>query len=273
MKIYIIKIAVLLLSCFLNINAQDKENRVWNDRQCAVALTYDDGLNIDLDNVIPVLDSLGFKGTFYIPGYSPVLDNRMEEWRAAADEGHELGNHTLFHPCAGKTKGRDWVKDDYNLNNYSINRIVREIRMANTLLRAVDGKAIRTFAYTCGDNAVGDSVFTPLIEGDFVAARGVRAGMNKIDQVDLYNIDSYMINGETGDELIDLVKKARANNALLVFLFHGVGGEHSINVSSEAHNKLLNYLKSNEKDIWVAPLVEIGTYVKEYREEKASEQN
>ena len=39
----------------------------WNGKKCAVVLTYDDGLNIDLTNVIPALDSLGLKGTFYIP--------------------------------------------------------------------------------------------------------------------------------------------------------------------------------------------------------------
>jgi sialate O-acetylesterase len=77
-----------------------------------------------------------------------------------------------------------------------------------------------------------------------------------------------MINGQSGDELIDLVKKAENNNDLLVFLFHGVGGDHSLNVSLDAHNKLLYFLKQNEKEIWVAPLIEIAEYVKEYNQQK-----
>jgi hypothetical protein len=54
-----------------------------------------------------------------------------------------------------------------------------------------------------------------------------------------------------------------AKNALLVFLFHGVGGEHALNVALGDHRKMLYFLKDNEKDIWVAPMVEIAKYVRE----------
>jgi len=73
----------------------------WNGKSCAVVLTYDDGLNIDLTNVIPALDSLGLKGTFYISDYFYGLNAQIDGWRKAAAEGHELGNHTIWHPCDG----------------------------------------------------------------------------------------------------------------------------------------------------------------------------
>ncbi len=41
----------------------------WNQKKCAVVLTYDDGLNIDLSHVIPALDSVNLKATFYISDY------------------------------------------------------------------------------------------------------------------------------------------------------------------------------------------------------------
>ena len=100
---------------------------VWQDqKKCAVCLTYDDGIDIDLDNVIPVLDSLGLKATFYVPGNSTSLNKRMDEWRAVAKEGHELGNHTLFHPCFGKSMNRAWVTADNDLDNYTMQRMVNE---------------------------------------------------------------------------------------------------------------------------------------------------
>jgi hypothetical protein len=71
-----------------------------------------------------------------------------------------------------------------------------------------------------------------------------------------------MVNGQTGDELIGLVKEALSKNALLVFLFHGVGGEHSLNVSVSDHRKLLVYLKQNMKDIGVASLIDIVERIK-----------
>jgi peptidoglycan/xylan/chitin deacetylase (PgdA/CDA1 family) len=261
---------VILLMLPININAQVKDKKVWNAQICAVALTYDDGLNVHLDKVIPVLDSLGFNATFYIPGNSASLNKRMVDWRGAAANGHELGNHTLFHPCEGQSEGREWVSQDYDLNNYSINRIIDEIRLSNTLLRAIDGKTMRTFAYTCGDQKIGDSSFVNLIKNDFVAARGIKPVMNTINTTNIFDIGSFMIAGESGEEMINLVKKAMNEQALLVFLFHGVGGEHAINVPLNEQNKLLYFLKEHENEIWTAPLVEIAEYITAYTSEETN---
>jgi len=242
------------------INAQ--ENDSWNHKKCAVSLTYDDGLNVHLDNVIPLLDSLGLKATFYISGSSPAFQSRLADWKAAAGKGHELGNHTLFHPCNGKVPGREWVNKDYDLSVYSVPRMLDEIRTANALLQAVDGKTIRTFAYPCGDMKAGDSSYVDRIKEEFVAARGVQGRIQKIEGLDLYDVGACPINGQSGDELIGMVKPALESHSLIVFLFHGVGGEHSLNVSLDAHNKLVHFLKQNEKEIWTAPLVEIAEHIK-----------
>ena len=234
----------------------------WNGKKCAVVLTYDDALNVHLDNAIPLLDSLGFKGTFYLSGYFPGCRDRLSEWRTAGENGHELANHSLFHPCTGGIPGRDWVKPDYDLSTYTMQRLLDELRMTNTLLESLNGRSPRTFAYPCGDTNVGDQSYIENIKKDFVSARGVKKEMVRIDSVDLYNVPSYGINGETGEQLVALVKEAMEDNALLVFLFHGVGGEHNLNVSLESHRELLNFLKANEKDVWVAPFVEATDFVR-----------
>lgn len=240
--------------------AQNKAS--WNNKKCAVVLTYDDALDVDLDNAIPVLDSLGLKASFYLSGYSGTLSNRLNEWRAVAKEGHELGNHTFFHPCIGKRPGREFVSADYDLGDYSFRRIQDEIRMTNTVLKAIDGKTKRTFAYPCGDTKINDSFYLSPLKNEFVAARSTEQRMEKMGQIDLYNIGCFAINGQSGDELINLVKKAMDSNTLLVFLFHGVGGGHSLNVSLNAHSQLLHFLKQNEKDIWIAPLIDIAEYIR-----------
>jgi peptidoglycan/xylan/chitin deacetylase (PgdA/CDA1 family) len=256
---------LIFLSGFgMTTNAQDKV--AWHGKKCAVCLTYDDALNVHLDHAIPLLDSLGLKATFYLSGFFPAFRERVADWKAVAAKGHELGNHTLFHPCTGKLPGREWVKPDYDLGNYTMQRLVDEIKMANTLLEALDGKTKRSFAYPCGDTKIGDSSYVDEIRNDFVAARGVKGEMSRIDEIDLYNVGAYMINGQSGEELIVLVKQAMQSHALIVFLFHGVGGEHSLNVSLGDHRKLLLFLKQNEKDIWIAPFVEIAEHVKEYNQ-------
>jgi peptidoglycan-N-acetylglucosamine deacetylase len=243
----------------ISVFAQNKN--VWNGKKCAVSLTYDDALNIDLDKVIPALDSVKLKGTFYLIASSKAFTNRLKEWKAAANRGHEIANHSLFHPCASGP-GRSFVTAEYDLKTYSIKRINDEMRMANAVFEALDGKKKRTYAYPCGDTRINDSSYIDPSKTEFVAARGTKAEMQTIDKIDVYNVGSFMINGESGQQLINLVKKAMQTNTYLVFLFHGVGGEHSLNVSVEAHSQLLHYLKQHQKEIWIAPFIDVMEHVK-----------
>ena len=255
--------ATLLIGCIIiTVNAQSTNS--WNGKKCAVVLTYDDGLNVDLTNAIPALDSVGLKGTFYISDYFNGLNAQIPGWKKAAAKGHELANHTLWHACEGGRAGREFVKD-YDLRFYTVKRMTDEIRGMNNILKAMDGKNKRTFAYPCGDEKIHDSAYIDPVKNEFVAARGVRGEMQTIDKVDLYDVCCYTINGQSGDQLIEMVKQAKQKNALLVFLFHGVGGEHSLNVSLEAHSKLLHYLKQNQKNIWIAPMIDVAEVIKKYQ--------
>jgi peptidoglycan/xylan/chitin deacetylase (PgdA/CDA1 family) len=96
---YMKSIFTLLLVAVAIVVSKAQSPQVWNNKQCAVVLTYDDAIDVDLDHAIPVLDSLKLKATFYLIGSSSVVSARMDEWRKIAKEGHELGNHAMFHPC------------------------------------------------------------------------------------------------------------------------------------------------------------------------------
>jgi len=230
-------------------------------------LTYDDAIDQHLDNAIPVLDSLGLKATFYLTAFSTSMQTRLNDWKKLAANGHELGNHTLYHPCIGG-KGREWVKPDYDMSKYSVQRMIDETRMTNLFLQALDGKTKRTFAFTCGDMKIGDSNFINGMKNDFVAARAVRNEMHKINEIDLYNVDCYMVNNHSFEQMKEWVDKAMQTNSLLVILFHGVGGGNSLNVSLQAHREFLQYLKKNEKDCWIAPLLDVAEYIKALQPKK-----
>ncbi|WP_010664770.1 polysaccharide deacetylase family protein [Marinilabilia salmonicolor] len=238
----------------------DQKEGPWNNHKAAVVLTYDDALNVHLDNVVPALDAAGMKGTFYVPGNALPLVERMDEWRTIAQNGHELGNHTLFHPCDGSLPGRDWIQPDQDLSKYSFSRMTEEIRVGNAFLKAIDGKDQRTFAYTCGDKIVQDSSFVKAISGWFTAARDVVFRIEHQGELNPMEVGSFVAMNQTGDELIAQVERVRKEGGLLVFLFHGVGGEHNMNVSREAHNQLVEYLQTHEDEIWVAPLVEVAQF-------------
>jgi len=253
-----------IVSC-ITVHLFAQNNAAWNNKKCAVVLTYDDALNVQLDNVIPLLDSLELKGTFYLSASFPGCKNRLADWKKAAAEGHELANHTLFHPCIGNIPGREWVSAENDMSRYTVKRMVNEARMTNIFLQALDGKTERTFAYPCGDMKIGDTAYMDSMHNDFIGARAVREQMHTIEKINLYDMDCYAMNNATAEQMIQLVNQAMQSNTLLVFLFHGVGGEHAINISLEAHRALLYYLKQYESEIWIAPVIDVVEYVKAYQ--------
>jgi sialate O-acetylesterase len=252
--------------CFFMLqHNQAQSAQPWQGKQCAVVLTYDDAIDEQLDNAVPILDSLGIKATFYITASSPSIKNRMNEWKKLSENGHELGNHTLFHPCDGGP-GRSWIKPEYDLRNYTVQRMIDETRMTNVFLQSLDGKTRRTFAFTCGDMKIGDSFFIQAMTKDFVAARAVRNEMHPISEVNLYDLDCFVVNGESGPQLIAWAKKAMETRSLLVILFHGVGGGNALNVSVQAHREFLLFLKQNEKDIMISPAIVIADYIRSWKQ-------
>jgi len=249
-------------SPFRNYDPEHENDQPWQGKKAAVVLTYDDALDVQLDNAIPLLDSLNLKATFYLSTFFDGFKNRIKDWKKASENGHELGNHTLYHPCNGTLPGREWVNPNYDLSTYTVGRMVDEVHMTNVLLKAVDGKTERTFAFTCGDMKIGDEFFINKLKNDFIAARAVRSEMHSINEIDLFNIDSYMLNGESGEQLIEIVKNSMESNKLLVFLFHGVGGGHGLDVSLSAHRELLNFLKQNDNKVWTTTLIDAVKNIK-----------
>ena len=123
----------------------------------------------------------------------------------------------------------------------------------------------RTFAYTCGNYEAEGSSFKDFIGEHFIGARDVVSELNYLSNTELTSIHCFPRNGETGNQLIDIVNHGMEEGALVVFLFHGVGGEHNLNVELKAYHELLQYLNSIDNDVWVAPLVNVANYIKSNR--------
>jgi peptidoglycan/xylan/chitin deacetylase (PgdA/CDA1 family) len=99
----------LLLFINLNATAQGYERNVrqpnassftWPEgKKMALSLTFDDARLSQIDKGIPLLNKYGVKGTFYL---SPdLMDERVEGWKKAIIDGHDIGNHSMVHPCTG----------------------------------------------------------------------------------------------------------------------------------------------------------------------------
>jgi peptidoglycan/xylan/chitin deacetylase (PgdA/CDA1 family) len=72
----------------------------WPDGiKCAVSLTFDDSRLSQIDMGIPLLDRFNIKGTFYIT--PDLTEKHLPDWIEASENGHEIRNHTMTHPCTG----------------------------------------------------------------------------------------------------------------------------------------------------------------------------
>lgn len=235
----------------------------WNGKAAAIALSYDDGLNTHLDNVVPLLNQHNIRATFYVTGTSHSIVTRSDDWKRLADHGHELGNHTMVHPCMASKPGRDWVKSDKDLDRYTREQFANEVAQANALLSALDGKSRRTFAYPCGDQEAGGESIVDIIQNSAVAARGIYRGYNAPGKIDLYDLVAYSVNSHDAETLKAQVVKGIENNGLVVFVFHGVGGAHDLDVSQSVHQELIEFLSEQQASLWVAPVIEIADYIVE----------
>lgn len=260
MKYYLLSLLSFLV--LLTGNAQNKTGSTFSwpgKAKAAVCLTYDDGLDCHLDKAAPMLEKYGFRGTFYCSGNSSSLQNRLDEWRALSVRGHEMGNHLLFHPCDGKQF--DWVKPEYDLQTYTIDRLKNELFTANTLLKAIDGKTDRTFAYTCSNYKVGETSFVETVKSMFFAARSGGPMPENMNNIDLSFVPSWCVDSPTGQELIAYIEKAKQAGTLAVFMFHNVGGGY-LNVSEEALEELLKYLQEHKDEYYTDTFINVMKYIK-----------
>lgn len=205
------------------------------DDKIAVSLSYDDALASQLDNAIPALNKLGFKASFYILPDAQTMQLRVNEWKAVAKQGHELGNHSLYHPCSGSKPYREWVSDEHDLDRYTRARAIREVLSANVFLHAIDGKTQRTFTPPCFDTQAAGEDFIEPLKAHFIAIKGVDDNGRSV---------LWAPSNVTGQQLIDYVRNVSSQVQLINIIFHGVGGDH-LSVSVDAHAQLLDYLAAN----------------------------
>lgn len=250
-------IAFLVVLCCVDLNAQS----IWPEgKKAAIVLSYDDGVNSHLDVAIPQLNQFDLKGTFFLYGYFD--ETRISEWRQATEQGHELGNHTIYHPCKGNCSKKESPR--FCSENYDVPSILREIMMMNKMIYAIQGDYPVSYAYPCGETVVGgvDYVDSLRQSGLLKYARNGREpeGVTDFDKIDFFKVPGFGVTkGASSKELIDYTNTVLKRGGLGVYIFHGVGGDY-LDVSAEAHLELLKYLSEND-EIWVAPFGEVMKYI------------
>jgi len=232
----------------------------------AVSLTYDDALDAHLDNAIPDLEAAGLRGTFYIPTRQEnAWQTRPDQWRAAHARGHEIANHTQYHPCSGK---HPWVKPNFRLEAYSLARMESELLGAAADLMPVIGAGATSFAYPCGEWTVGpdESTYRPMIARLFPAGRGVALKKQLVDPLDcdFSFVPAWVLTDKTRtDDVIGFIDDAIEHARWAVLIFHGVGGGHAIDVARDTHRAICRELAVRREEIWCDTFLAVAQHIRQ----------
>ena len=203
---------------------------------------------------VPVLDAAGLKATFFLAGVK-LAD--VPRWRAVAAEGHELANHTIFHPCSVATFP---TERRYTSEDYTPASLLKEIEQQNVFLTALDGRPTHGFATPCGETKAGGvdylealraAKLVTYVRGVVSLPEDLHADVGKMDPIRLPARP--FGEGATGAQMVDFAKQAEAGGGMAVYLFHGVGGDYQA-VSGPAHRELIAWLAAHRSEIWVTTL-------------------
>ena len=227
--------------------------------QAAVSLTYDDGIPNHLDVAMPMLESYGFRGTFYLitSSDSVLMRERSADWQAAFQRGHEIGNHSAHHPGWGIESS---PLPAYRLESFGPEDIRREVGEAAAWLdQHIGPDPGRTYAYPFAQDFIGpDRTCEPYHQAVRAFCAGSRLGGGKVPNTldtDPYHLRGFGFGANTPPEqLIGYCEQALACGGWAIFDFHGVGGPW-IETPAETHRTLLDYLAHNP--IRVAPVRDI----------------
>lgn len=235
-------------------------------KRAALSLSFDDARPSQIDVGVPLLDKHNVKATFYLSFGN--MTEREGAWRDAAAAGHEMGNHTVNHPCSGNFP----FSRSKALEDYTLERMEREFLDANARISELVGVEARTFAFPCGQKFVGRGTelksYVPLVAKHFLAGRGFRDEAPN----DPTFCDFAQLAGVDCDETPFAALKAWIDQAVersgwLVFAGHDMGRAGRQSVTSEVLEELCEYAQDPANGIWIDTVATIAAYVKEQRSE------
>lgn len=240
-------------------------------RRAALSLTFDDSRLSQADAGIPVLDRHGIKGTFYV--LPAAVEERRAEWVEAVVAGHEIGNHSMTHPCSGNFA---WSRENA-LEELTLEHVEVDILAANDALRQRLGVTPTAFAYPCGQHTVGRGEnaqsYVPLIARHFQTGRcWLSESANDPAYCDLAQVAGMKMDGLDPETLIELIDDAIANGSWLVLCAHEVASEQHgwsfrpANCIDEAHlDELCAYASKRADLLWTDTVSAIATHVERTR--------
>jgi peptidoglycan/xylan/chitin deacetylase (PgdA/CDA1 family) len=216
------------------------------NRSAAISYTFDDNLRDQYTLAVPMLNEVGFKGTFFVipgataetPEQAKAKEGNVRAWGSISwpelkemdAEGHEIASHTWSHP---------------NLTKLSAEEVDAQFRKAYDAIKMRIGQPPLTLAFPF--NADTPEVQVAALKYH-VAYRSYQTGTSGKSTVDSLNT---------------WADKQVKEQTWGVIMAHAIGSGYAALSDPEILRAHLKYVKSRERDIWVDTFANIARYVKE----------
>lgn len=245
--------------------AQSIKKFLWPPgKEAAISLSFDDARYSQVEGGTALLDSLHTQATFYV--VPAAVEERLAGWKKAVASGHEIGNHSLHHPCSGNFA---WSRT-HALENYSLDSMKAELTAANDRIQQLLGAKPIVFAYPCGQKFVGRGIrtksYVPLIAEMFMTGRGYMEEIpNDPSYTDFAQITGIEMDGKDFEQILPLLLEAKKNGQWVVLAGHEMGEGGGQTTRLALLRKLIAYARDPENKLWIAPVGTISTYISQHR--------
>jgi len=232
-------------------------------KRAAVSLSFDDGRLSQIDAGMALLDRYGVKATFFV--LPSAVEQRLDGWKQAVAAGHEIGNHSLNHPCSGNFA---WSRDKA-LEDYSLDQMRSELTEANRQLEELLGVTPSVFAYPCGQKFVGRGretrSYVPLVAELFTAGRSwMDESPNDPLYCDVAKLTGMEMDGKDFEDLRPLLEQVKQSGQWLVLAGHEMGPPGVQTTRLTMLEELLAYAQDPASGLWIAPVGTVAQYVVGY---------
>jgi peptidoglycan-N-acetylglucosamine deacetylase len=254
-------LALVLLSAQGLFAQQTPAAFAWPEgKRVALSLTFDDGRPSQVDVGTALLDEYGVKATFYV--VPTAVRQRLAGWKQAVANGHEIGNHSVEHPCTGNFP---WARNKA-LEDYSLKKMQQELTEANKQIKGLLGVQPEVFAYPCGQKFVGrgrdTKSYVPVVATLFRSGRGwLDEGPNDPTFCDPAQLTGMEMDGKAFEELLVLLETARETGKWLVLAGHEMGEDGRQTTRLSTLRQLLEYAQNPANGVWIAPVGTVVRYV------------
>ena len=236
-------------------------------KRAALSLTFDDARQSQVTQGTAFLDKHGVKATFYV--IPEAMKSVLPLWKQALSNGHEIGNHTLYHPCTGNF---DW-KRDYALEDYTLTRMQNELIEANQQIEEMLGITAVSYAYTCGQKFVGRGAntksYVPLINQLFTSGRGFRdETANAPGYLDLAQLTGIDSDSKDFTEIKPYLENAQQQGSWLVLAGHEMSEDGRQTTRLSMLEELIRYAQDPANGIWIATVKEATEHLKKHQDQQ-----